>query len=42
MSTVLYTVTSYDALFDGCCNSRYELEDEGCLYAGDDREKAFN
>lgn len=41
MSTVLYTVTSYDVLFDGYCDSQYKRGHEDCLYAGDDREKAF-
>lgn len=41
MSTVLYTVTCYDALFDGYRDSKCERGDEDCLYAGDDREKAF-
>ena len=41
MSTVLYTVTCYDALFDGYYDSKYKRVDEDCLYAGDDREKAF-
>lgn len=41
MSTMLYTVTCYDAFFDGYYDSKYKRGDEDCLYAGDDREKAF-
>lgn len=41
MSTVLYTVTCYDALFDGYRDSKYKRGNEDYLYAGEDREKAF-
>ena len=41
MSTVLYTVTCYDALFDGYHDSKYKRGNEDCLYIGDDRERAF-
>ena len=43
MSTVLYTVTCCDALFDGYYDSKYKYKrgEEDCLYIGENRERAF-
>lgn len=42
MSTVLYTVTSRDTLFDGCCDQEDLRFDADCWYKGDDREKSLD
>ena len=41
MSTVLYTVTSRDTLYDGCCDQEDLRFDADCWYEGDDREKSL-
>lgn len=41
MSTVLYTVTSRDTLFDGYCDQEDLRFDADCWYKGDDREKSL-
>lgn len=41
MSHMLYTVTSRDTLFDGCCNQEDLRFDADCWYEGDDREKSL-
>lgn len=42
MSTVLYTVTSQETLFDGCCDQEDLRFDADCWYKGDDREKSID
>lgn len=41
MSTVLYTVTSREMLFDGKQNVEDMHKDSDCWYEGDDREKSL-
>ena len=41
MSTVIYSVTSRETLFDGCCDQEDMRFDADCWYEGDDREKSL-
>lgn len=41
MSTMLYTVTSRDTLYDGCCDQEDLRFDADCWYEDIDREKSL-
>lgn len=41
MSVIIYSVTSRDTLYDGCCDQEDLRFDADCWYEGNDREKSL-